>query len=159
MSLSESTLASSLESMLGIAQPSAAAAAAAMAEAYDTYAADGMFGASSPQIPPTARAAMAATILGAISAPASGSPATIAGAWASGVAAYWTGVPVVGAQTGATGGCPGAASLAGSLSAVFANTTNTAATCAAGMAAAIHAATITTTATVAPPAGTVLTIL
>jgi len=130
-----------------------------MATAYDDYASGGMFGASTTQIPSTARAVMAATILTAIAAPDAGSPASISGAWSSGVAAYWTAVPVAGAQVGATAGCPGAASLAGTLSAVFANTANTAATCAQGMAAALHTATATTTATVAPPTGTVLPIL
>jgi hypothetical protein len=144
--------------MLGVAQPSAAAAADAMASAYDDYASGAMFGASTPQILPTAKDAMAATILAAIATPETGSPASISGAWASGVAAYWLGVPVVGAQSGATAGCPGAASLTASLSAVFANTANTAAICAQGMAAALHAATMTVTATVAPPAGTVLPI-
>lgn len=157
--LDPSALESSLSSMLATAQPSAADAAMAMADAYDSYCSDAMFGASTPQVLPSAKAAMAATILGAIANPATGSPSTVASAWASGVAVYWLGVPVVGAQNGTTAGCPGAASLTGSLTTVFSNTANTAATCSAGMAAAIHAATMTVTATVAPPAGAVLPIV
>lgn len=156
--LDPGALESSLASMLATAQTSAADAALAMADAYDSYCSDAIFGSSTPQIPGTAKAAMATTILKAIANPAAGSPSTLASAWASGVATYWSGVSVVGAQAGATAGCPGAASLTGSLTTVFANVANTAATCAAGMAAAIHAATMTTTATVAPPAGTVLPI-
>jgi hypothetical protein len=101
---------------------------------------------------------MASTLQSAIATPSSGSAAAFAGAWASAVATFWIGVPVVGAQSGATVACPGAAALTAALTTVFANLQNTAQSCAQGLATALHTATMTVTAAVAPPPGTTLPI-
>jgi hypothetical protein len=156
--LSQSGLASALQAVFEALPADAATAAADLAQAYYDYATQGLFGASTPTLTTGHRDAMAGTLAAAIAVPASGLPATFAGAWSAAVATFWTAVPVAGAQTGATNGCPGAAALTASLTTVFANLANTAATCAAAMAAALHTATATTTATVAPPPATVLPI-
>jgi hypothetical protein len=129
-----------------------------MASAYFTYAGAAIFGGSAPTIAPALRAAMGATLLGAIATPAGGSPAALAAAWSSAVATFWTAVPVTGGQTGATVGCPGAPGLVASLTGVYSNTGNTAAGCAQQTATALDAATKTVTAAVAPPPGTILPI-
>ena len=158
MTLDPGALADALEELFARLPETAADAAEGMAAAYFDYASAGMFGASVPQLTSTHRDALAATLLTAIAIPAAGLPATIAGAWSAGVTAFWPGVPVVGAQAGATVGCPGAAALAASLTAVFANLANTAESCALSLAAALHGATMTVTASVTPPPGTVLPI-
>jgi hypothetical protein len=158
VALSQSSLGADLEALFGSTPGSAADAAQGMAQAYYDYAAAGQFGASTPSLTTAHRDAMAGVLLAAIATPVTGSPATLAGAYATAVAAFWLAVPVVGAQTGATVGCPGAPVLVAALTAVFVNLTNTAATCAAGMAAVLHTATLTVTAAVAPPPGTVLPI-
>lgn len=159
MPLDVSKLSSALKDVFASMPASASDAADGMAAAYYDYACDAMAGGGKAEPPAANKSALATAILGAIAAPAAGLPVTIAGAWSAGVAAFWVGVPVTGAQTGATVACPGAASLIGALSAVFANTANTAETAANGMAVALHAATITTTAAVAPPPGTTVTLL
>jgi hypothetical protein len=123
-------------------------AAAAIAQAYFDYASDGQFSASAATPTEDYRDAMAGTLATGLTVP--GLPLTIAAAFAAAVATFWTGVPVVGAQAGATVGCPGASALTGALSAVFANLANTAATCGAAVANALHTATLTVTAAVSP---------
>lgn len=156
MALSLPSLQSALQSALATAQPSAAAAANALATAYDDYAAAGLFGSSVPTLAGK-KAAMVSALTAGLATP--GTPANFAGAWASAVAAYWTAVPVAGAQSGVTNGCPGAASLTATLTTLFSNTANTVSTAASSLGSALHAATLTTTATVAPPPGTVLPLL
>lgn len=158
MTLDPSALASALEATFASLPETASDAADALAGNYYDYASAATFGASTPTLAPALRTAFAATLLGAIAVPSSGTPATFAAAWASAVATIWIGVPVAGAQSGATVGCPGAAALTASLTTVFANLANTAATCAQALAAALHTATLTVTAAVAPPPGTVLPI-
>jgi hypothetical protein len=158
VTLSSSSLASALQNTFANMPASASAAATSLAANYYDYATAGMFGASAPQIPTANRDALKTTLLAAIAVPAAGSPPTIAAAWAAGLAAFWLGVPVAGAQAGATVACPGAASLTASLTVVFANLANTAAVCAQALATALHTATMTVTAAVAPPPGTVLPI-
>lgn len=152
MTLNDSNLQSAIETFLGTARPSPAAAAAAFADVYDTYAQGAVFGASTPTL--TGRKALfEAALLGALP----GTPASIAAA----VAAYWapvpSPVPVVGAQAGTVVGCPGAAGIAAAMAAMFPGP-NTRAVAAAVTAGAIHAATLTCTATVTPPSGTILPI-
>lgn len=158
MTLNSSAFANALEATFASLPETAADAADALAQDYYDYASAAIFGSSTPTLAPALQAAFASTLLGAIAAPASGSPATFAAAWATAVAAFWVGVPVTGAQSGATVACPGASSLTVSLTIVFANLANTAATCAQALAAALHTATMTVTAAVAPPPGTVLPI-
>ena len=158
MALSQSDLKAALKAVFDAMPASHNAAAADLAAAYHDYAGGGLFGTSVPTLDDARRDAMAATLLAARATPASGLPATFAGAWTSALATYWTGAPVTGAQTGSTVGCPGAALQLAALTALFANLANTAETCATGLAAALHTATGTVTASVAPPPGTVLTI-
>lgn len=156
--LNQAALASALQATFASMPAAAKDAAGALADDYATYAADGAFGTSTLTIPQSATDTMMGTLLAAISNPLTGTPATFAGAWAAAVAAFWIGLPVAGAQSGTTAGCPGAAALTAALTATFSNQANTAETCAQAMAAALHTATMTATATVAPPAGTVLPI-
>lgn len=154
MSLGAS-LAADLEAVFASMPGSAADAADALAQAYDNYAAGATFGGGAPVL--TGRkAAMAGTLAGGMVVP--GAAATFAAAWASAVGAYWTGVAVAGAQTGTCPTCPGAASLTGTLTPVFANLANTAGSCAAALAGALDTATRTCVATVTPPPGTVVPI-
>lgn len=168
MALNQSSLASALQAIFdGSADTSpvdgnpdgtpasASDAGNRLAKAYADYAAAATFGASTPTLTGK-EAALAATLTPSLALP--GTAATHAAAWSSGVAAFWTAVPVVGAQVGATVGCPGAAALTAALTTLFGNTANTAATAASGLAAALHTATLTVTAAVAPPPGTILPI-
>ncbi len=149
------SLAADLEAVFASMPASPADAADALATAYDTYCAGALFGASAPVL--TGRkATMAGTLAGGMVVP--GAAATFAGAWATAVGAYWTAVTVAGTQAGVCPACPGAAALAGSLAAIFANLANTAGSCAASLATALDGATRTCTATVSPPPGTVLPI-
>jgi hypothetical protein len=156
--LDQPALAAALQATFESMPAAAADAADALANDYATYASAATFGASQLEVSEAVATAMGDTLFAAISVPASGLPATFAAAWAAAVAAFWVGLPVVGAQSGATAGCPGAASIAATLTAVFANLANSAGVCAVALAAALHGATLTVTATVAPPAGTVLPI-
>lgn len=159
MALSQDSLAAALTATLSNTEATPEGCANAMASDYYTYAAAGTFGSSAVAIPPANQSAMASTLLAAISSPVAGSAGTFAAAWAAAVALFWTGVPVTGAQSGATVGCPGAALLSGSLLPILTVTAGTAASAAGGIASALHAATMTVTAAVAPPPGTTLTIL
>lgn len=158
MPLVSATLGSAIKSVFE-GYPSPSGCADGLANAYYSYASAGMFGASTPTIPPANKSAMASTLQSAISDPSNGSASSFASAWASAVTTFWIGVPVTGAQTGATVGCPGAASLSGSLTSIFGNTSNTFQSVADDLANALHTATLTTTAAVVPPPGTVLPIL
>ena len=130
----------------------------ALADAFHAYCSAAVFGASTPQIPSANRDAFADAIYAAIANPAAGLPAVISAAFAAATAAYWLAVPVVGAQSGVTVGCPGAASLPATLAVIFANLANTPTSAGASIALALHAAVMTVTASVAPPPGTVLPI-
>jgi hypothetical protein len=131
-------------------------AAVSFAAVYAAYSADGMFGASTVTIDGARESAFATTFEGGLVV--SPTPAGFLAALSSGVATFWTGAPVVGAQSGLTNGCPGAASLPAALAALMANPANTAEVAAAGYAAALHTATLTVQATVSPPPATVLPI-
>jgi hypothetical protein len=155
MPLNQGALRAALENVFNSDPASPAAAANALAQAYDDYASAGVFGSSIPTLTGK-KAALASTLAGGLVVP--GSAAALAGAWASGIAAYWTAVPVAGAQAGTTVGCPGAASLSGTLTTTFSNIGNTETSCATSLAGALHAATQTVTATVSPPPGTVVPI-
>ncbi len=153
MALDASSLATALQAVFDASPATPADAADAFASAYNTYAGAGRFGTNVPAL--TGRkAALAATLATSLALP--GLPGTFAAAWASGVNAFWTAVAVASPlpQAGTTAGCPGASTLTGSLSTLFANLTNTSATCAAGMATALDTATKSVIATVAPPPST-----
>lgn len=148
MALDVSALTDDLVAVFEAMPPSKEEAALAIAQAYLDYASDGQFAASAAVPTNAHRDAMAGTLATGLTVP--GLPATIAAAFAASVATFWAAVPVVGAQSGATTGCPGAAALTGVLSAVFANLVNTAATCGASVASALHTATQTVQAAVSP---------
>ena len=156
MALNSSALVSDIAAIFEAMPADKEEAALKIATAYKTYAVGGMFGASVPTITNAMRDTMKATLATGLTVP--GLPPTVAAAFAASVAAFWIAVPVVGAQSGATTSCPGAAALVGSLTAVFANLANTAQSCGAAVGAALHTATLTVTATVSPPGGTVLPI-
>jgi hypothetical protein len=141
---------------LAAAQLTPAAAAAAFATVYDTYAQGATFGASLPTL--TGRKALFEAVLAAgLAVGMPGTPTALGNA----VAAYWAPapapVPVVGVQSGTVVGCPGAASIGAALASLLA-VPNTPAVAAAALAGALHTATLTVTATVTPPPGTVLPI-
>jgi hypothetical protein len=150
----ESQLASVFDSILN-SNGTADDAGTALASVYANYAGGATFGASTPVLT-SQQSALAGALKLSLALP--GLAATHAAAWAAGLTAFWVAVPVVGAQSGATVACPGAASLTATLTALYANLANTAATCAAGLAAALHTATLTVTAVVSPPPATVLPI-
>lgn len=152
----ESDLAAVFEAM----PASPVLAAAALAKAYVDYAkaAAATFGLAAAVVTDEHEEEFAATLLEAIELPALGLPATFAAAWAAAVGAFWTLMPVAGAWAGTTPNCPGASSLTGSLTTVFANLANTPASCAASLATELDTATKTVTANVAPPPGTVSAI-
>lgn len=156
MALDVSKLGSALADVFANMPTSKDEAAKQIAQAYYDYASGGLFGASVPTLSSSQRDAMAGTITLGLTVP--GLPMTIAAAFAAALTVFWIAVPVAGPQVGATAGCPGAASLIGSLPAVFLNLANTPETCGVGVAAALHTATMTVTASVAPPPGTVLPI-
>lgn len=153
MALSLSSLSGALVDVLSAALPSVGEVAGALADAYVEYAAAGQFGASGLEIPPANRDALAATLEAALD-PSVGTPATFGAAWAAALTTFWVGIPVVGAQAGATVGCPGAAALVTTIAAAVTNPVNTTEQAASAIAAALHAATQTVTAAVAPPPGT-----
>lgn len=152
MPLDPSGLQSALQAIFESMPETAAACAAAMAAAYADYAELASFGGCLPVVTDAHRAALETVLYAAIAVPELGLPNKMSMAWATGVDAFWTLMPVatIGAA-GETDGCPGKSSLEGSLTGVFANVANTAATCAAGCASALHAATLTVMAHVTPP--------
>jgi len=147
MALDDDALEDAILAFLESTADDATAAADALAELYAEYAADGMFSASTVTIDGARESALAATLAGGLVP--SPSPATFLAALASGIATFWTGAPVVGAQAGATVGCPGAASLPAALSAALA-VPNDREAAASTLAAALHTATLTVTAAVVP---------
>lgn len=151
MALIKTQLASDLADLYAALPPTAEEAAERMADAYADYAQLGTFGGGLPVVTPAHRDAMKATILAAIDPPIIGLPATIAAAWAAAVTVFWTAMPVAGAAVGTSDGCPGASSLTGSLTPIFANLANTPVSCGNAVADALDTATKTTTATVTPP--------
>jgi hypothetical protein len=147
MALDAGALEDALFSALGETPDTAAEAADNLANAYAGYASDGTFASSTVTIDGARINALAATLAaGLVPAPV---PATFLAALASGVATFWTGAPVVGVQSGATVGCPGAASLPAALAAALA-VPNDRETAAQVLAAALHTATLTVTAAVVP---------
>lgn len=146
MALDASALQSAIRSHLDTSQPSQSAAASALANIYDSYAADGAFGASVPDLT-GCKDAFAAAFL-----PIS------AASLAAAVAAYWgtSTVPVAGASgVGTVAGCPGASGISAALAPLLA-TANTRDVAAAALASALDTATKTVTAFLtlppAPPA-------
>ncbi len=130
-------------------------AGARLAAAYTDYAGAAMFAASTVDVS-SKEAALATTLGGSLELP--GLAATHAAAWGAGLAAFWLGAPVAGAQSGVTVPPTGGAALVAALTTLFANTANTADDAADGLANALDICTKTVTAAVAPPPGTVLPI-
>lgn len=156
MALNQTTLSDGIEAVFASQPATASDAATALADAYHAYAGGALFGASTPTLTTSMRDAYASTLLGAISDPLVGLPATLAAAWGAATVAYWTAVPVTGAQAGVT--VPPTVPAAAGISATLANVANTESVAAAGIALALHTSTLSVTATVAPPPGTVLPI-
>jgi hypothetical protein len=145
-------LASDIEAVFNLPPASAHDAAVGLAQAYYDYVSLALFGASIPVITTAMRDTMAGTLEAGLGVP--GAPPTAATAYSNAVSAFWSVPPVPvagGSGTGVVDGCPGASSLVGSLSAVFANLANTQATAAAGIASALASATATVTATLTLP--------
>ncbi len=139
--------------------PSIPMAAQGLAAAYATYAVTGTFLTGTIATLEPQEVALAAALGSAM---VSLDAVAYASAWSAGLAAFWAGVPVVGANTGATIGCPGAAvaqtAILAGLNAMPAYTLEAAKL----LATALHTATMTVTATVslpAPPFTTVAPIL
>jgi hypothetical protein len=147
MALDDAALEDFILSFLESTAASASDAAAHLAALYAAYASQGTFAASTVTIDGARESALAVTLAaGLVPAPV---PATFLAALAAGLATFWTGVPVVGTQAGATVGCPGAASLPAVLAAALA-VPNDRETAAQALAAALHTATLTVTAAVVP---------
>lgn len=155
MALDLGALESSIGAFLAGTSEDAQEAADEIAAAYADYAAAATFGASTVTIDGARESALAATLAGGlVQAP---DPTIFLAALASGIATFWTGAPVVGAQSGATVSCPGAASLPAALAAILA-VPNDVGAATLELAGALHTATGTATALVSPPGGTVLPI-
>jgi len=132
-----------------------------LASAYTTYASAGLFGASAPVLLPSNTLALQVLLAQAIAVPQVGNPALFGAAWAQGLLAFWATPPppVVGAQVGIVTVIVGAAVVAVPITSACANLAATPRVTATLIATAVHAATLTVTATVAPPPGTILTLL
>jgi hypothetical protein len=153
--LDPSSLTQAFVAIFAAPQPTPAVAAQKMAQAYFSYASAGTFG---PNLPVLAGrdSALQSTLLGAIAAPAAGSPATFGAAWNTGLLAFWAAVPVTGAQVGVT--APPTAPCTPAVTAAVSNPVLPAAAVAAALATALHTCTLTVLATVAPPPSTVIPI-
>jgi hypothetical protein len=156
MALNPASLGADLGAVFAAMPPTPQECAEKIAKAYMAYAKAANFGASLPVIPSVNESAMAATLAAGLVSP--GLPPIAAAAFSVAVTVFWIAVPVVGAMVGVTVGCPGAASLTGSIPVVLLNLANTPETCGLGIAMALHSATMSVTANVAPPPGTVLPI-
>ena len=153
MPLVVSSLAAALEAAFLSHPGSAAISASDMAKAYDDYCKAGLAGGIPPLLLPAGKSALEGVLLGAI-ASGQGTPAQIAGAWSSGIQAYWMTPPVVFTAppiTGVVTAIPGAAAVTGVVIGVLSNVKNTAATAAQGIAAALDVATKTVLVTFATP--------
>ena len=129
-----------------------------MAALYAAYAQTGMFGASLPVFTGAEKAALAAKLAAVFSLPAP-NPAAFGTAWSTGLTAFWLTPPIVvtGVQSGAVTALAGGATVSGVLAAI--GPSNLAPVAASKVASALHTATLTCIATVAPPPGTLVTIL
>jgi hypothetical protein len=146
VALDDSGLDTALQIFMLDNPPTTAEAAANLADIYDAYCQDAMFAASTPTL--TGRRAMfEAAVAASLS---SGVFATVCTAIGNGVLAYWTGVPVVGPQTGAVPTCPGAAAIAGALAVLAPMSSKDVA--ASTLAAALATATRTCQAAITAPA-------
>jgi hypothetical protein len=136
------------------------AAAQQMAKLYAAYAQLGVFGASLPVLTGLEQVLLAQTLATTFASPGP-NPAAFGQAWATGLLTFWLLPPVVvaGAQAGAVTAIPGTLALPASLGALVASPFNTAPSAASTLALALHTATLTCLATVAPPPGTVVSIL
>ena len=93
--------------------------------------------------------AMAATLSAAFAVP--GLPPIGSNAFGSALSVFWAAVPIVGAQSGSTTGCPGASSVPAQLIPIFLDFAATAEKSGQAMGAALHSATLTVTTALAPP--------
>ena len=155
MPLVQSTLKSALQSVFESQPGSASQAASQLAQAYATYAQAGIFGASTIPSLDALQAGLESQLTSGFS---SMSAAGVAAAFASGLGTGWIGVPVAGAQAGATVACPGAAAIVAGLTALFISMPESASDAADQLATILHGATQTVTAAVVPPPGTILPI-
>lgn len=152
MPVIQADLAAALKAIFESMPPDPDQCAEAMANAYADYCETAIFGGCFPVITGVHRSALKAVLYAAIADPALGLPNKMSQAWATGVDAFWTAMPVANlTAAGITNGCPGASSLTGTLTAVFGNLANTTETCANGVAAALDTATATVEAHVIPP--------
>lgn len=152
MSLDDSGLETAVQIFMLGNPPTTAQAAADLADIYDAYCQDAMFAASTPTLT-GCKAKFEAAVAASLT---SGVFATVCAAIGNGVLAYWTGVPVVGPQTGAVPTCPGAAAIAASLAVLAPVSTKDVA--ASTLALALATATHTCQAAITAPAAATVPI-
>jgi len=132
--------------------PVAAEVASKLANAYTAYAQTGLFGVSAPVITPANTSALYGPLFAAIATPLAGTPLNFGLAWAAGVAAFWSPVPVAGGSgAGVAIPPPGAAALGSSIPAIVAVPLPSSVAAATAIAAAVDVATRTTTALLTIP--------
>jgi len=154
MPLIPMTLQGPLTQLFTQTAPTPEQSAETMANAYAQYASTALFGAGVPIFTGLEKATMKATLLAVLN-PAIPNPAGFAGAWSSGISAFWLSPPIMvgGALAGPVTSVPGAASIVAAMLPLLIIPSKPAALAAAGLTAAIHAATLTTIATLQPPPG------
>lgn len=158
MALNPTSLASDLDDIFSSYPDSAEEAAHRFALAYASYCEDGMFNASTMPSCAVIATAVEGALLSALPQQTS---IAFAQAIANALTTSWVGIPVVGPQTGATIGCPGAVGLVASLSAILNSQPATTLAAAQQIAGALHSATISVTALISipsPPTPVVATI-
>jgi len=136
--------------------PASADAAKRMATAYTAYCQTAVFGGTLPIFTGLEEQLLETTLLVALTAPI-GLPGLFSNAWQIGIKAFWLTPPILTASlaaSGQVGAMPGADSVAGQLTALFANPLNTAELAATELALTLDSATRTLTAVVTPPGGT-----
>ena len=162
MPLIPSTLQQALSAAFKSHPDSPRVAAQKFAKAYADYAQTAMALSSRPLFTGLEAKLLEVTLYSAIANPKVGTPATLAAAWATGVASFWMAPPVV-----FTGGQVGAVLQAATvipiitpgLTACFANLANTEDLAAMTMATILDAATRTVMVALAPPPGTTAPLL
>ena len=154
MPLSQTVLSNAIKSALDQRPDTLAEGVQNFADAYTNWAQGGLFGASTIGTVAALNSAIVSQLLSA--------PSTLSGfgtAVSQGLTIGWVGVPVAGAQAGATVACPGAAALASSIPAALAIYPDTSQDSADILAGLLYTATLTVTAAVSPPPGTILPIV
>ena len=159
MALDPSQLTASILAVFKSKPKSAALAARRLAAAYQAYTLTAQAGVALPLFTTLESEGLEQALLPAMNAQ-TGTAATMASAWSSGVSAYWltSPAPVIfsdGVNAGAVPVVPGAPTLIPILTAIFSNPRNTEVSAAQGIAQALDSATRTITIFLLPSAVTV----